>query len=406
MIPKQIVVFPTFWPVAAIKIPFLVITYPLICFRLGLFAIGMKNSKSEKKNQPFPHEKLLAWFLANRRELPWREEPTPYRVWISEVMLQQTQATVVIPYFERWMETFPTVTHLAQAPLSQVLKLWEGLGYYSRARHLHAAAGLIMQKWGGKMPSSEAELAQIKGIGPYTRAAILSFAFQQKRAAVDGNVARVMARFFAMHAVIDQPHVRREIEKQTQLILPDEKPWLIAEALIELGATLCGKKPGCGVCPLNGNCQAWKTGVQGVLPRRKERTRTIKLYRTVAVVHCGERYLVVQGAKGKVMADLYEFPYLEDQVENRQSLLYRFEEMLKISLQYKRALAPQMHTFTHFKAHLFPHLLETKQINSSYLWIEEENLLQFPFSAGHRRILHELIHARFLISEPQSEFHF
>ena len=143
-------------------------------------------------------KKLLQWFLANKRDLPWRKDRTPYAVWISEVMLQQTQVVHVIPYFERWMEKFPTVEKLAKASLDEVIKIWEGLGYYSRARNLHVAAGQLLKYHNGKVPSCKEELKKIKGLGPYTIGAILSFAFQKKEACIDGNVKRVMARYFAI----------------------------------------------------------------------------------------------------------------------------------------------------------------------------------------------------------------
>ncbi|NRA90187.1 MAG: A/G-specific adenine glycosylase, partial [Simkaniaceae bacterium] len=138
---------------------------------------------------------IRKWFFKNRRNLPWRENPSPYEVWVSEIMLQQTQVSVVVPYFERWMNIFPTIEKLAGAPLEKVIKAWEGLGYYSRARNLHEGAKYLMEENGGELPSSAAELEKVKGIGPYTVGAILSFAYKQKRAAVDGNVLRVLARY-------------------------------------------------------------------------------------------------------------------------------------------------------------------------------------------------------------------
>src|ERR1700722_10190653 len=180
----------------------------------------------------FDIDSLKDWFVREKRDLPWRENPSPYAVWISEVMLQQTQASVVIPYFERWMARFPTVAVLAEASQGEVIKMWEGLGYYSRVRHLHQAAKDLMYRYAGDLPRTREGLEGIKGIGPYTRGAILSFAFHQKAAAVDGNVLRVLARYFAIEEEIEK--AKKSITELTESILPEEEPWIVMEGLIEL----------------------------------------------------------------------------------------------------------------------------------------------------------------------------
>jgi A/G-specific adenine glycosylase len=197
---------------------------------------------------------LNSWFLENRRELPWRIDPTPYRVWISEVMLQQTRASVVIPYFERWMTLFPDVAALAAAPIERVIKTWEGLGYYSRARNLHRGAQQMVESFGGEVPSDREALMSIKGLGPYTIGAILSFGFQKRAAAVDGNVTRVLARYFSIEENVGRQSVKRLIGEKAEAILDEREPWVTAEALIELGATVCTPKPFCELCPLQKSC--------------------------------------------------------------------------------------------------------------------------------------------------------
>ncbi|MFC2049501.1 A/G-specific adenine glycosylase, partial [Chlamydiota bacterium] len=310
------------------------------------------------------------------------------RVWISEVMLQQTQVAVVIPYFERWMEVFPTIEALAQAPLEQVLKCWEGLGYYSRARNLHLAAKQIAEHFGAELPSTAEMLAEIPGIGPYTRGALLSFAFRQKAAAVDGNVLRVLSRFLACQEEIDAPHVKKRLHAYAEAILPNEQPWLVSEGLIELGALVCAKKAKCNECPLRKECGAYRHGLQDLLPKKRARPQTIELVRQVAVIRCGKRYAVQKGASGKVMADLYEFPYLEG--ESAAKLAHHFEAAWGLKLHYQRELPEQRHSFTRYRARLFPHLLEATHAAGDSLWKTLEEIEKLPFSSGHKRILTEL----------------
>jgi len=174
---------------------------------------------------------LKRWFLEVQRDFPWREDPSPYRVWVSEVMLQQTRAEVVVPYFERWMARFPTVEVLAEAPLDEVIKLWEGLGYYSRARNLHQGAQQIVRDYGGKLPNSADKLKKIKGIGPYTVGAILSFAFHQKVPAVDGNVLRVMSRYQRIEEDIAKQKTVKMIGQRVAEILPEKEPRIVIDLI-------------------------------------------------------------------------------------------------------------------------------------------------------------------------------
>jgi A/G-specific DNA glycosylase len=224
---------------------------------------------------------LHEWFEANQRDFPWRVQKTPYRVLVSEIMLQQTRATVVVPYFEKWMEMFPTVQALAEAPLEQVIKAWEGLGYYSRARRLHAAAIYLVLKFGGSLPETKEDLASIPGLGPYTVGALLSFAFQKRAPAVDGNVARVLARYFLIEENIQKATAKRKLEQLAEKFLDEKKPWVTAEALIELGASICSRKPQCEVCPLQQSCLGRQSGKAEYLPLQGPSASTTSLFRSV-----------------------------------------------------------------------------------------------------------------------------
>lgn len=339
----------------------------------------------------FPIEQLKFWFLNSRRPLPWREAITPYRIWISEIMLQQTQVSVVIPYFDRWMEAFPTVEHLAGSSLEKVMKCWEGLGYYSRARNLLKGAQYIVEKHQGKIPSQKEQLIQIPGIGSYTAGAILSFAFHQKAAAVDGNVLRVLSRFLGYQESIDRPKSKKELEIYAVSILPNCEPWLISEALIELGAMVCMKKATCTHCPLKSECFAYQNKLQSHLPKKEKQPKIIHLIRQVAVIRHGTRYLIEKREEGGLMQDLYEYPYYNCNLAEPEYLKMEFEKRLGLQLHYLKPLNRQRHTFTCYKADLFPHLFEVGESSNRFLWKNLEELLKLPLSSGHKKVLTELI---------------
>ena len=212
---------------------------------------------------------LLDWYDQERRDLPWRAKPgrkvDPYRVWLSEIMLQQTTVSAVIPYYKRFLQRWPTVAALAAAPLDDVLAAWAGLGYYSRARNLHKCAVLIVAEHGGSFPDSEERLRQLPGIGPYTAAAIAAIAFDAPAAAVDGNVERVVARLYAVAAEL--PAAKAEIRRLTERLVPPERAGDFAQALMDLGATICTpKKPACALCPWMGACAARRRGDPETFP--------------------------------------------------------------------------------------------------------------------------------------------
>ena len=344
--------------------------------------------------QKFNSEPLRRWFLERRRDLPWRQEPTPYHVWISEVMLQQTQVAVVIPYYLRWIERFPSIEALAAAPLEAVIKEWEGLGYYSRARNLHSAARDLVENYGGQLPRDPARLATIKGIGPYMVGAICSFAFHEKKAAVDGNVIRVLSRLFAIEDDCTKPSTINRLRALAESLLPDKEPWVITEALIELGAMLCKKRPQCHHCPLSSQCRALATGVAEELPYRSKRAAATPLYRAVAVIHCAGALLLRPAKQGQVMEGLYEFPYFEtcSNGYSPQQLVDAVHKDFDIAVTYGAPLASITHGFTRYRATLTPALLaaSTPKTVPHCEWHALADIDTLPFSAGHRRILQRL----------------
>lgn len=332
-------------------------------------------------------EALKKWFLEQRRDFSWRINPTPYAVWISEVMLQQTRASVVERYFERWMALFPNVKTLALAPQQEVIKAWEGLGYYNRVRNLHLAAKYLFKKYEGAIPDKREQLEKIKGLGPYTVGAILSFAFHQKAAAVDANVTRVLARYYYIEEDVTKAKTKQLIQLKTEKLLPEIKPWIYMEALIELGSLVCSKVAKCIKCPIKEGCKARELKSQYLLPKKPPKKKVKFLHRNVIVLIYQDSVLLRKTSSG-LMADLYEFPYFEKEKPQ--------EELLRIFLSreaiYQQHLNVVNHTFTHFKATLFPSVWRAlrKEIFSNYIWVLIKDLTKVPFSAGHRRIIQQI----------------
>ena len=330
-----------------------------------------------------------------KKDLPWRDDPSPYAVWVSEVMLQQTQVAVVIPYFERWMNHFPSISMLANADLDKVIKLWEGLGYYSRARNLHEGAKYVLKHYQGKLPAAEEELKKIKGLGPYTVAAILSFAFHQRIAAVDGNVMRVLSRYFQIEEDIAANKTVNLIRSMALQILPEEESWIQNEALIELGATICKKRPTCKECPLREGCRSYAHGLTERLPYKSTKVQTEYLYRSVPVIICGNKYLVKRAEKGKIMSDLHEFPYFETRQRGwtKKQLIQELVQQWSLQVEYVEKLPIVKHSFTKYQVQLHPLLFKsagTPEIEG-YSWLTQEELKQLAFSSGHKRILSRLL---------------
>jgi A/G-specific adenine glycosylase len=341
----------------------------------------------------FEWELLKTWFLKKRRILPWRVNSSPYAIWISEIMLQQTQVAVVISYFERWMDRFPTIQKLGEASLQDVLKAWEGLGYYSRARNLHEAARYILTKHHGQIPSNRHELEKIKGLGPYTIGAILSFAFHQRTPAVDANVIRVLARYFMLEEDISKARTQKKIRELVQQILPDNEHWIANEGLIELGAMVCGRKPKCEECPVRKTCKGYIFDAAHKFPKKAAKKEITLLYRGVAVIHSNNHFLVIKGKAGNVMADLYEFPYFEilNDAIGAEYISRVIQETIGLEVNFINELEKVSHSFTRYRAHLRPFLFSSSQKNiKDYHWIFFQDLKKMPFSSGHRRILVQL----------------
>ena len=290
-------------------------------------------------------EDLLEWYFHIQRDLPWRKNHDPYRIWVSEIMLQQTRVDTVIPYFNSFLSKFPTIKHLAEAQEEEVLKSWEGLGYYSRARNLQAGAKMVMEQHNGQMPTTKEEVAALKGVGPYTCGAIMSIAYNEPIPAVDGNVMRVISRFFALDDDIAKASTRVKLEKLVETMIPQDQARYFNQALMELGALICTpKSPNCLICPVMDNCEARLQGREQELPLKSKAKRARVEYRVAVIVegqdeHAGKVLVRQRPAEG-LLAGMWELPHVL--IEGDQAALYEQEQKEQPLLG--QAISEQLYT--------------------------------------------------------------
>ena len=258
---------------------------------------------------------VIKWYQQNKRDLPWRNTQNPYHIWLSEIMLQQTRVAQGLPFFNAFVAAFPTVFDLAQAEEEQVLKLWQGLGYYSRARNLHATAKLVATEYQGNFPPNYTELLRLKGVGEYTAAAIASFAYNEPVAVLDGNVFRVLSRYFNVELDISEGKNKKEFQKLAQEILPKDKAALYNQAIMEFGALQCvPKNPNCDACILATSCAGLQHKKVGQLPVKSKKTKVTNRYFNYLIVQDLDDNFVVQKREGKgIWENLYEFTLVETQ---------------------------------------------------------------------------------------------
>ncbi len=298
-------------------------------------------------------KELLNWYDLNKRELPWRATKDPYKIWISEIMLQQTQVATVIDYFNRFIDTFPTIEILALATEEQVFKLWEGLGYYSRAKNLMRCANILVKEYGGKFPETIEALLKLPGIGPYTAGAIASIAFNKPEPAVDGNVLRVISRLNCLSEPINE-NKNQPLFKQKTIELMTERPSDFTQAMMELGATVCTpKQPACNNCPLKENCCSYKLGVQINFPVKIKKVKQREEIIGIAVVVLGKQVLLVKHNHAGLLANLWGFPRIildETSPESFEGqVLNNLESEFDFRPRFSHTLNGKPHVFTHIK---------------------------------------------------------
>jgi len=366
---------------------------------LRVWDIQPPMMKDTHKIKSLLNRQLLAWYRRNQRSLPWRKTCNPYRIWISEIMLQQTQVDTVIPYYHLFLKTFPTVSSIAHAPLQDVLKAWENLGYYSRARNIHAAARIIVKKFDGQIPNNLEEIKSLPGIGQYTAGAILSIAYGQAFPAVDGNVRRILCRLFAIRKPVDDTRKQKQLQKLAASLISVKHPGDFNQALMDLGATICkAKNPDCSRCPVACHCQARLHDLQNVLPITRKAPVIPHRQAAAAVIRNSKGLLlVVQRPTSGLLASLWKLPggFIKSGEDIEYSLRRSVKKELDISIRPEKYLASVNHAYTHFRITLQAYecrLLKgaPKPLGcQNWRWASLTDLKKLPLSKIDRMILSE-----------------
>ncbi|HEV2488419.1 MAG TPA: A/G-specific adenine glycosylase [Candidatus Acidoferrales bacterium] len=339
--------------------------------------------------------RLLAWYHANRRALPWRNSRDPYRIWVAEIMLQQTRIAAVIPYYEKFLRRFPTVESLAHAREGQVLKHWAGLGYYSRARNLHRAAREILRKHGGQFPKSLDQALALPGIGQYTAAAILSIAYDAPLAALDGNVARVLSRLFALRGDARGTRHQRKLAAVAQQLLPSRSPGDWNQAMMELGETVCTPRaPRCDSCPVSHLCRAYALGLSGEIPLSRKKPPTVAMRIAAAVLLDPRGRTLLTKSPGRhdavLFSRMWQFPALE--LSSRAVGAEQLVRYLRATLggigKNIEAHPPIRHAVTFRNLTLLPYLVRVSKLHqrSDCRILPLANLEEFAVSSATRKI--------------------
>lgn len=335
---------------------------------------------------------LLEWYHQNARSLPWRENHDPYRVWVSEIMLQQTRVAAVIPYFLRFMEQLPTIAALAHAPEAQLLKLWEGLGYYSRARNLQKAAQVICEKYSGIFPDRYEEILSLPGIGPYTAGAVASISFGQPVPAVDGNVLRVISRLLEWDADLTGTAEKKQVADLLAAVYPEGQCGDFTQALMELGAVVCipAALPKCDVCPLQHLCGAFAGGTQAAFPVTAPKRPRRKEEKTVFLLHCGDKIALHRRPSDGLLGGLWEFPNVEGHLDRAGAAAWAQSQDICCSEIYRKA--SRKHIFTHIEWHMDCYLILCENMGGAFYWVTEGALQEeISLPTAFRKFLGEVL---------------
>lgn len=356
--------------------------------------------------QTFLQTSLLSWYGRAARDLPWRRTKDPYKIWVSEIMLQQTQVQTVIPYYEKWLKRFPDLVSLAEAPEAEVMKYWAGLGYYRRARMLHKAAKTVLEKSGGEVPSDPAALLELPGIGRYTAGAIASIAFGAKAPILDGNVIRILSRIFALKEDISAPASLKKFWEISSSILPEKDPGDFNQAMMELGATVClPQNPKCAVCPVSGSCKAFAMKEPESFPVNRKKERLEKIKSAAVVFRKNGKVLLEKQPSEARWGGLWMFPHGKD----KTSVLKKFG-LEKETVKHRLRL---FHGFTKYKVQLDvfeggwqpggwrgggscheKHPVRATRLalsSCSLKWVRIRDLKRFALPAPHRKICEGLL---------------
>ena len=343
--------------------------------------------------------RLLAWFDKHARQLPWRGTRNPYRVWLSEIMLQQTRVEAVRAYYTRFLRAYPTVRRLAAAPEDRVLKLWEGLGYYSRARNLHRAAKMIAGDRRGKFPTTAAAWRELPGIGAYTAGAIASIAFDEAAPIVDGNVKRVLARLDCIEGIIGDSATEKQFWRRAAALVPERRAGDFNQSMMELGAMVClPKQPQCPACPVRSECRAYARGRQDELPRRQQKQAIPHHHIVIAAIRKNGKYLIGKRPAEGLLAGLWEFPggKVEPGETHAVALARELREELGIDASIGEKLADVEHAYSHFSITLHIYEVSTfhgtpkQHLHQSLKWVTKSQFKGYAFPAANLKLFPKL----------------
>ena len=341
----------------------------------------------------FQHD-LISWFEAEQRDLPWRKDKDPYKVWVSEIMLQQTRVDTVIPFFNRFIEQFPTIQALSEAEEDKVLKAWEGLGYYSRARNLQTAVKEVQEKYNGIVPNSQKEISSLKGVGPYTAGAILSIAYGLPEPAVDGNVMRVLARILSIWEDIAKPSTRKIFEEAVRTIISHDNPSFFNQAMMELGALICTPtSPSCLLCPVREHCHAFSEGTVQDLPVKTKNKKQRHVQIVAAVLENEEgKILIHKRPSTGLLANLWEFPNVEvhlPHINEKEQLKEAVLNLYEAKIQVSEMIGQIEHVFSHLTWNINAYKGKVNFFNETdnLKLVTLQEIKEYAFSVSHQKIL-------------------
>lgn len=354
----------------------------------GLDAIAFQND-------------LIGWFEKEQRDLPWRQDQDPYKVWVSEIMLQQTRVDTVIPYFNRFIEQFPTIQALSEAEEDKVLKAWEGLGYYSRARNLQTAVKEVQEKYNGIVPNNPKDISSLKGVGPYTAGAILSIAYGLSEPAVDGNVMRVLSRILSIWEDIAKPATRKIFEEAVRCIISHDNPSYFNQALMELGALICTPtSPSCLLCPVREHCHAFSEGTEQELPikTKNKKQRYVQIVAAVLVNNEG-KILIHKRPSSGLLANLWEFPNVEvhlPHVNEKEQLKEAMLNEYEANIQVNDMIGQIEHVFSHltWNINAYNGTVNHVQETDSLKLVTIKEIEQYAFSVSHQKIFQSFLEGK------------
>jgi len=336
--------------------------------------------------------KLFKWYTVHHRELAWRQTSDPYKIWISEIMLQQTTVPAVVPYYEKWLSKFPDVQTLSDAPMQQVLKAWQGLGYYQRAKNLHRSARILLDKYEGNIPEDYEELIKLPGFGPYTTAAILSIAYDKPYPVIDASVRRVWMRLMGLRKEAT-PKVDEDILQFMKPFLPPAKMGTFNQALMELGSLVCRpKSPLCLLCPVQEYCNAFILGEQEIIPRPQKRSYH-KIEAVIGVMEKRGKYLIQKRPPSGLLSDLWEFPGGKRRKDEtlEEALRREIREELDAEVDRIQLLTQVNHSYTQFQVKLYAFLCLLKTAPSlskdGHRWVSLRGMRKYPFPSGSAKII-------------------